>query len=207
MRILALLLSLVALGAQAKTATLNGTTTNTCAFSATFVGAGGDLTVTCVTPPEPPPASCISSPLPVASLGSAGFVNHMAKPSPFTVVFALPTSSTGLGVLGLYSNPYTPKIGPVLTEIKVSRCRGDFVDNADGCYTASNAMDGTQINQQWANHFTTRYPDAASFARNHRCLVKDAGPWYINVRMSYPDNACPGYAACGWDPIWKALTL
>jgi hypothetical protein len=211
MRTLAFLLILViaALGAEAKTATLQGTTTNTCPFADTHVGDGGDLTVTCVTTPAPPqpPAGCTSSPLPVGSLNTAGFVNHMAAASPFVVVYALPNSSTGLGVLGLYSNPYTPKIGPVLTEISVSRCKGDFTDNQDGCYTSSNAQDGTQINQEWANRYTPRYPNAAAFARQHRCLTAAPGPWYINVRMSYPANACPGYAACGWDPIWKVLTL
>lgn len=208
MRLLILLLAFACLPVSAKTATLQGTTSNTCAFSSTFVNGGGDLTVTCVSAPQPPappapPPTCTSAPLQADTLHDAGFVNHLTGASGFVKVFNLPISITGVGVLGLYSSPASPKIGPTLTEISVSRCRGDFTDNGDGCYQASSALDGTQINQEWANKYTTRYPDQASFVKRHRCLVSGPGPWYVNVRMSYPANACPGRSQCGWDPIWK----
>ena len=144
----------------------------------------------------------------VKSLNTAGFVNHMVGTSPYTMVFGLPANTSGFGILGLYSNTTTPKIGPTLTEIKISKCMGDFTDNADGCYEAKGSLDGTQINQEWAPRYTTRYPNAAAFVKQQRCLTAGAGPWYINIRMTFPTGACasatnPSGSSCGWDAIWK----
>lgn len=202
MRLLLILL-LIAFGAHAKTATLQGSTTNTCAFSDTLVGAGGDLTVTCVTAPQPPapPSSCPAFSGRVRSLGSAGTAvgNEVQGPPGNVAVFALPAA--GFGVLGLYPTPYTVKAGPAVTEIKVSKCRGDFTDSGDGCYVASAAIDGGQINQYWAVRYTTRYPDAASFVKAHRCLI-DTGTWFLNVRLKeYPAGTACGNA-CGWVAVW-----
>jgi hypothetical protein len=212
-------IALLALGAEAKTATLQGATTNTCTFSETKVGDGGDLTVTCVVPPappvvQPPPAPPAAPPAAtcpafsgrVRDLGTAGeaFGNDVQGPPGSVSVFNLPTAAqgnTGSGVLGLYPRPFTMKAGPAITEVKVSKCKGDFTPSADGCYQANAALDGGQIDQFWAKQYTARYADAASFVSHHRCLI-DSGVWFINVRLkTYPaDTACGN--ACGWVATW-----
>src|SRR6185369_4372198 len=137
-----------------------------------------DLTVTCVAPPAPPPSTCAPYGGPVASLNGPGFVNHLYGRSPYSVVYELPVSKTGFGIFTLYSNPQTPSFGPTKTEVKISRCKGDFTDDADGCYQVSGALINQQINQLWA-----LLPPSQPNPKV--CVTAAPGPWYINVRMSY----------------------
>ncbi|HEX4764532.1 MAG TPA: hypothetical protein VFU92_09345 [Usitatibacter sp.] len=189
--------------------------------------AGTNLTMTLGTPVGPVPASaqtaslgtitshsvtlsgpavgCPAPPATPKSLGGAGTVNHNNVTSGTITVYNLPTASTGVGQVNLYSNPSTPKFGPTTTEISISKCQGDFSNNADGCYQAVDALDGTQINQEWALNYNARYPNAAAFVRQKRCLTPAGSSYYVNIRVTFPPGAC-GSNTCGWDPIWRALS-
>jgi hypothetical protein len=176
---------------SAQTATLNAPTVHTVTLSGPTVGCAAYTGI-------------------VRNLGAAGTQvgNEIAGVQGYTAVFAMPVSgNTGFGVMGLYPTPYTPKSGPAITEVKISKCKGDFTDDGDGCYQASAAIDGGQINQYWAKQYTTRYPDQAAFVKYHRCLINTSySTWYINVRLlQYPAGTACGNA-CGWIGTWKTAS-
>jgi hypothetical protein len=198
--------------ALAADATLvKGGVSTVCAYDSIAFDASGNVILTChgeVAPPPPPPPvdTCAAFSGRVRDLGTAGtgFGNDVQGPPGSVSVFAMPTAAQGntaAGSLNLYPRPFTVKDGPAFTEIKISKCKGDFVDEGDGCYTGNGAIDGGQINQYWARQYTARYPNAASFISHHRCLI-DSGAWFINVRLkTYPtDTACGN--ACGWVAVW-----
>lgn len=171
-------------------------------------GSLGTVTVTTMTL-SGPAVGCpaYSGPAPV-SLNSQGYVNHMLGTSPYMVAYNLPINTTGFGILGIYSNTTTPTFGPTRTEVKISKCLGDFTDNADGCYQSSGNLINQQFNQEWAPRYTNLYKDQAAFVAKKRCLTAGPGPWYVNIRMSFPTGSCvrlsdPAGKTCGWDPIWK----
>jgi len=140
----------------------------------------------------------------INNLGAAGTINHMSGSSPYTVVYSLPVSKTGVGVIGIYSNSNSPTFGPAKTEVKISKCPGDFTDQADGCYQSNTVLINQQMSSQWANAYNSTAPNAATFVKLKRCLTQGAGPWYINVRTQFPSGACTSNQ-CGFDPIWKLL--
>jgi len=142
---------------------------------------------------------------PAQSLNSVGFINRIKGTSGYMVVYALPTSAAGFGQLGFFSNITTPAFGPAFTEVKISKCMGDFTDQADGCYQKSSAIGEQMFTQSWAPRYTGYYPNAATFASQHRCMVNTPGPWYINITMSFPAASCAG-GLCGWDTVWKTLS-
>ena len=157
---------------------------------------------------------CSANNLTATSLGTpgTGVGNEVRGAGGYVKVFQMPTtalSNSGNGKFGLYNTPYTPEQGPFVTEVKISKCKGDLEPTTDGCYQSSTAINpGGLINQYWMKAPSLRNPMTA-FPIKHICLIDtNYSSWFINVRLNYTQfsdpkacNSTPN--ACGWVAIWQ----
>jgi hypothetical protein len=197
--ILAILLWLLAAPAMAATVTLKPSGA-ACPFVSGAVDSGGNLTFNCIvhapappgplppnpTPPPQPPPGCNPS----AIQPPIGWGNVLQARQPSGAVYAYPLQAPegGRASIAFTQGQQASTPPDAVTEYTVSNCPGVLDSGAGACYYRSAFTNNNGM---------------AIYSRDIGipgvCLATGPGPYYINVRWTYP--SCP-FGSCGFSLQW-----
>lgn len=206
-----LLLMLACLPVMAATVTLQPSGA-ACVYLGATADASGSVVYNCMVhpnvpptpiptpppPPPPPPAGCnpgaVRDPIPWGAGQAQSQMIQARSRSGEVFSYLLPPAFTSYTSLN-FTQGQQPASGRANTEYSVSKCPG-VIDKAppDPCALRSSGV-GYNVMTIWTN---TAHAGA--------CNALDPGPWYINVRWTWPTGCPYGDGNCGFTLQWASGT-
>jgi hypothetical protein len=151
-------------------------------------------------------------------MGAFGSGTALIMPSGQIRTFVLPETNPAStpanqplspgGTFWMSAGTSTFPIGlPYNFEVHINKCKGLVQKPAttDLCYGTYSTKTGTW-SRKWYNQLVpgNQYLDTIAEVKARGCWApKSEGPWYVNIRYTYPACEAKIGGVCGWNYQWK----
>lgn len=150
------------------------------------------------------PAVGCPAPTLAGVLGAAGNTTLTRMASGAIATYTLPAIPTTRysGTFVLSETTTSHPADPYLMEIHINKCKGLVQPTVgDSCYISTTSRKAL-FDKLWITTFVGRLTTPALINAAGYCYAPPSqGPWYVNIRYTYP--TCLSGGSCGWHAQWN----
>lgn len=183
------------------------------AATATTIAPGQSVTISCAVPGAPPPpppppqppappptTGCKPGPHVAVELGWTSAPKELRLASGAVAALRIPAPNGAKASVRLSQGQVAVSPGGY-TEFTVSRCPGVIDPSAGSCYRKVDSGNWALAPDAYTRAVGSLNSQAALDSRNSCWAPAGEGPWYVNVRWTYPAGTpCP--YGCGYSMQW-----